>query len=169
MPDITSCGVETKRVLNRAIVNLKVAKKDIASASRQLGLAEKLSRKVGDVTSLWLGPDIWLLISDNQEAASIVKKCETTLQGMLLNAVDYSSGLAVFRIGGTNASQLLASGTGLDLRTTAFPPGSCSRTRLAQVAVVVVATGNEEFELYIDRSYERYFQSWIDDNVTAFF
>lgn len=148
---------EVSKISGRAIVNLKVAKKDAEAVTSRLQLAE--------TSPLRLGPDTWLLVSDSRSATDIVGECERSLRGLLGNAVDYSSGLVVFAIGGRSARELLAMGSGLDLRPASFGSGSCSRTRLAHIAVVIVATGEDEFELYLDRSYERYFQNWLRDSI----
>ena len=150
MPDVG-------RINSRAIVNLKVAMKDAGAVATRLQSA--------DTSSLNLGPDTWLLVSDSRSASDIVADCEQSLDGLLMNAVDYSSGLAIFKVSGPDSRELLAMGTGLDLRPTSFATGSCSRTRLAQIAVVVVATGDDEFELYLDRSFERYFDNWLRDSI----
>ena len=152
MPDVG-------RINGRAIVNLKVAKKDAEAVANGLELA--------DTSSLCLGPDTWLLVSDSRSATDIVGDCEQSLNGLLGNAIDYSSGLVIFKISGPSARELLSMGSGLDLRPASFAIGSCSRTRLAHIAVVIVATGSDEFELYLDRSYERYFQNWLQDSIAT--
>ena len=148
---------EVLKIDGRTIVNLKVARKDTEAAAHRLDLA--------DTSSLCLGPDTWLLVSDCRSANDIVGNCKQLLNGLLANAVDYSSGLVIFKISGPAVRELLAMGTGLDVRPASFGAGSCSRTRLARIAVVVVATGDDEFELYLDRSYERYFDNWLRDSI----
>jgi len=148
---------DVARIEGRAIVNLKVATRDVEAAATRL--------QTNDTSSLRLGPDTWLLVSDSRTASDIVADCEQSLNGLLLNALDYSSGLAIFKVSGPDSRELLATGTGLDLRPASFGVGSCSRTRLAQIAVVVVATGDDQFELYPDRSYERYFDNWLRDSI----
>jgi sarcosine oxidase gamma subunit len=48
-----------------------------------------------------------------------------------------------------------------------FPAGRCTRTRLAQLAVVVDCIDPApRFELYFGRSYLKYLHAWLVDAVT---
>ena len=105
------------------------------------------------------------LHSWRQTASIIIEQCDARLSGLLYNAVDQSAGYAVLRIGGSGARELLASGAGLDFRKRSFRNGGCRRTRLAQIAVIIVATRTDDFELYVDRGYEKYLSDWLEDGV----
>ncbi len=96
----------------------------------------------------------------------MVEECEKSLVDVLHNAVDNSAGLAVFRLTGTGARYLLAAGCGLDFRDEKFPVGNCCRTRFAQVAAVIAADAPERFDIYVDRSYEKYLDDWLRDSQT---
>ncbi|MDH4125725.1 MAG: hypothetical protein OEW64_09305 [Gammaproteobacteria bacterium] len=157
------------RIEMRSIVSLKVARQSVDRARACMHLAEPLRACGSDPQSLWLGPDRWLLVSDTTTAAVIIDSCQRALAGILHNAVDYSSGLAVFRLAGVGARQLLATGTGIDLRPASFAAGSCCRTRLAQVAAVIVAAHAEVFEVYVDRSYETYLANWMAESSSICF
>ena len=94
----------------------------------------------------------------------MIDRCNQTLDGITHNAVDYSSGLVVTRVIGPEASQILATGTSIDLRPGKFPVGSCCRTRLGQVAAVIVAEAPEIYGIYIDRSFETYVADWLAES-----
>ena len=128
-------------------------------------LAPPLRAAGSELTSLWLGPDRWLLVSESKTADEMIRHCNESLGDVLHNAVDYSAGLALFRIFGPYSGKILASGSGVDFRPAEFPMGSCCRTRFAQVAAVVVAKGNEEFDVYVDRSYGTYMNDWLGDSL----
>jgi len=159
-------GVSIERIENLSIVSLKVSSKSIDSARDKLQLASPISAISNDPRSLWFGPDRWLLVSSSMSAESIVKKCEETLADVLHNAVDNSAGLAVFRIVGPGARDLLAADCGLDFRPEKFPVGMCCRTRLAQIAAVIAAEGPEQFDIYVDCSYEAYLGEWLRDSLS---
>ena len=163
MPDPTDIHIE--KAPDRALVSLRVSRRVAADARRRLGLAAPLCVVGQDPQSLWLGPDHWLLVGWQQTASIMIQECDARLSGLLYNAVDQSAGYAVLRIGGSGARELLASGAGLDFRKRSFPKGGCQRTRLAQIAVIIVATGTDEFELYVDRGYEKYLSDWLEDGV----
>ena len=155
--------VSIERIENLSIVSLKVSSKSLESARDRLQLASPASTSNGDPQSLWFGPDRWLLVSDSKPADSIVEECEKSLAGVLHNAVDSSAGLAVFRLTGTGARNLLAAGCGIDFRDKEFPVGCCCRTRFAQIAAIIAAVGPERFDMYVDRSYETYLSNWLSD------
>jgi sarcosine oxidase subunit gamma len=158
--------VSIERIENLSIVSLKVSSKLIASARNSLQLASPASTSNGDPRSLWFGPDRWLLVSESKAAASMVEECDKSLADVLHNAVDSSAGLAVFRLTGTGARDLLAAGCGIDFRDQKFPVGNCCRTRFAQIAAIIAAEGPEQFDIYVDRSYEKYLDDWLRDSQT---
>jgi len=153
--------VDTKRINDLSIVTLKVARTGIDNARATLQLAEPLRSAGSDPRSLWFGPDRWLLVSDTKSAAEIVDLCNQALADITHNAVDYSAGLAVTRITGPEANEILATGTGVDFRLGKFPVGSCCRTKLGQIAAVIVAVAPETFDVYVDRSVATYLADWL--------
>ncbi len=166
MAEQNNSGVGIERIENLSIVSLKVSSKSLESARNSLQLASPASTSNGDPRSLWFGPDRWLLVSDSKSADSMVEECEKSLADVLHNAVDYSAGLAVYRLTGTGARDLLAAGCGLDFRDEKFQVGTCCRTRFAQIAAVIVAEGPEQFDIYVDRSYEKYLSDWLRDSLS---
>ncbi len=166
MADQGNNGASIERLENLSIVSLNVSRKFCDIARERLALASPLSATESEPKCLWLGPDRWLFVSDSITADSLVKKCQETLADVLHNAVDNSAGLAVFRIVGPGARDLLASGCGLDFRTEKFPVGYCCRTRFAQIAAVITTEGPEQFDIYVDRSYEAYLGEWLRDSLS---
>ena len=158
--------VSIERIENLSIVSLKVSSKSLESARSSLQLAPPASTSNGDPRSLWFGPDRWLLVSESKSADSMVEECEKSLADVLHNAVDSSAGLAVFRLTGTGARDLLAAGCGIDFRDEKFPAGNCCRTRFAQIAAIIAADAPERFDIYVDRSYEKYLDDWLRDSQT---
>ena len=165
MAEQNNSGVSIERIDDLSIVSLKVSSKSLESARNSLQLASPASTSNGDPRSLWFGPDRWLLVSESKSADSMVEECENSLANVLHNAVDNSAGLAVFRLTGTGARDLLAAGCGIDIRAEKFPVRSCCRTRFAQIAAVIAAEGSEQFDIYVDRSYEVYLGAWLRDSL----
>ncbi len=168
MAEQSNSGVSIERINDLSIVSLMVSSKSLDSAIDGLQLAAPLRASGSDPRSLWFGPDRWLLVSSSISADLLVKRCEETLADVLHNAVDNSAGLAVFRIVGPGARDLLAAGCGLDFRDEKFPVGNCCRTRFAQIAAVIAADDPEQFDIYVDRSYEVYFGDWLRDSLSIF-
>ena len=161
-PDNNNVSID--RIGNPSIVSLRVSRKMLDGARDNLQLASPSRTSNGDPRSLWIGPDHWLLVSNSMTPASIVSNCKESLGETLYNAVDYSAGLSVLRINGANARELLATGSGLDFRAENFPIVTCSRTRFAQIAAIIVSEGPEQFDIYVDRSYGTYLNDWLADS-----
>ena len=167
MPDQNDNVVSITATENRSIVSLTVANGSITQARKQMQLAEPLCAADFEPHSLWVGPGHWLLVSDTIEPAALIERSHEALVGIVYNAVDQSAGLAVFRIAGYGGRELLATGTGLDLRADRFSIGACCRTRLANIAATVVATNPETLEIYLDRSYAHYFGKWLTESMSV--
>ena len=147
------------------MVSLKVSRSAAHAARERLALAAPLHVSAGEPRSLWLAPDHWLLVSDAASADDLIAACRETLAEILHNALDYTAALAPLRIGGECTRELLASGTGVDLRPTRFTAGSCLRTRLAQIPAIITAPGGDVFEVYVDRSHETHIVDWLEDSM----
>ena len=163
MPDHPE--IRIAKAPDRSLVSLRVSRQAAVDARQRLDLAPPSCATGEDPRSLWLGPDHWWLVGRPQTAAAMIEQCDTTLAGLLHNAVDQSAAYAALRMEGRGARDVLASGAGLDFRESSFPQGACRPTRLAQIAAVIVAAGTDEFELYVDRGYEKYLCDWLEDSL----
>jgi sarcosine oxidase subunit gamma len=123
----------------------------------------------GRTRVLCLGPGEWLIVSDVLSASAEREHIQEETQQQGLALVDVTDGLAVLRIQGPAAREVLAKGCGLDLHARAFRAGQCARTRFAQIPVIVDCLGEPpRFELYVARSYLSYLQSWLIDAAGEF-
>lgn len=155
-------GFDLTQIDGRSIVRLRVRPGGADAAEKALQLPqEALHSQHGDPMAYWIGPDQWLLTSENKSVAEILEHIEGALSGQLYAATNMSSGYACFAMSGPAARTVLAMGCGIDMHETAFTTGRCVRTRFAQVPLVIVATGNSDFDLYVDRSYANYLQDWL--------
>lgn len=155
-------GFDLKRIDGRSIVRLRVRPRGADAAEKALQLPqEAIHSQHGDPMACWIGPDQWLLTSENKPVAEILEYIEGALSGQLYAATNMSSGYACFAISGPAARIALAMGCGIDTHESALTAGRCVRTRFAQVPLIIVATGNSDFDLYVDRSYENYLQDWL--------
>ena len=162
---MASPGPQVEEVIGRSIVSLKCSHRDAARIQSILQLADPPRTLERDFTSLWLGPDHWLLASDALDAQSMIDSCNLSTHNVTCNAVDCSSALAVFSVSGEGADELLAAGCGLDFRPRASRPGCCRRTRLARIAVIVVTMGDDAYNLYCDASFRTYLDDWLRDSA----
>ncbi len=150
------------QVNGRSVVRLRVRPGGAEDAASALKLPlEALQWRGGDPRACWLGPDQWLLTSDLRSAANIVKEIGVALANQLHAATDMSSQNVCFSLRGPAARTILAMGCGIDMHRSTFKSGECIRTHFANVALFMVAVEDDEFDLYVDRSFAQYLQGWI--------
>lgn len=107
----------------------------------------------GDKACGWMSPDEYLLIVPYAEVADALAKLAKSLAGEHHLAVDVSDARAIFRIEGDRASDVLRKLSPVDFDTLA--PGELRRTRAAQVAAAMWASGGG-FTLVCFRSVAAY-------------
>jgi sarcosine oxidase subunit gamma len=155
-------GLNLEQADHRSIVRLRVRPDGADTAGRAMQLPQQAMQWLdGNPAIHWLGPDQWLLTSESESAVDILTRIDSVLSGQLYAATDMSSGLVCLRLNGPAARTVLAMGCGIDMHPDSFTTGQCVRTRFAQVPVFMVATGDFEFNLYVDRSYAHYLHEWL--------
>jgi sarcosine oxidase subunit gamma len=155
-------GFKLSPVEGRSVVQLRVRPNGATAAREALELPGHAGLwRTGDPAAAWLGPDQWLLTSDTRPAESLIGDIDHALSGQLHAALDMSSNYACFELSGPAARTVLAMGCGIDMHPDSFTTGQCVRTRFAKVLLLVVATSDTQFDLYIDRSHSRYFSDWL--------
>ena len=154
-------GFDLRPIDGRSMVHLRVRPNGANAASSALQLPQAPQWLGGDSASYWLGPDLWLLTSDDQPAGDIIAHIDQALSGQLHASTDMSSNYRCFELSGPATRTVLAMGCGIDLHPGAFSPGECVRTNFAQVLLLIVAVGDKHFELYVDRSQACYLSDWI--------
>ena len=123
----------------------------------------------GEVRVLPLGPREWWVVSDRIEGTRLREQFARHVRGEGVAAVDLSCAVKSLRLEGAAARAVLAKGCGLDLHPSRFPAGRCTRTRLAQLAVILDCTDPApRFDLYVGRSYLRWLRAWLVDAATVF-
>jgi heterotetrameric sarcosine oxidase gamma subunit len=76
---------------------------------------------------------------------------------------DVSDAFVTVVIEGPLAAALFARGCGLDLSIEAFGHAAVSRTRLAQLPVLLRRVTSERFECAADRSAAKWLYDWFED------
>lgn len=144
-----------------ARVSLRASSQDIAGLSAALGLAlpqrPKASSIAGGRSALWLGPDEWLVIDEDQ--ADLVGICAGA--GCIHSAMDISHRNIALLVLGPDAGQILNSGCPQDLSPGGFPVGACSRTVFGKVEVVLWRTHETAFRIECWRSFADYVSAFL--------
>lgn len=113
-------------------------------------------------TTLWLGPDEWLIVGG---ATSEISE-QLPLEGASLT--DVSHARTVVRVSGAKTRELLAKGVSLDLHPRAFKPGQCAQTAIVKMNVIVHQVGDAVFDVYVARSFAEAFWHWLTESAAEF-
>jgi len=151
MPDR---AVKISEIRGRAIVHLKAWRSAAPPVSPVFAAGA-----ASQARTIKLAAGEWLLVSDSVSGPVLQEVVVKSADEQGLAAVDVSQALAVLRIEG-DARDELAAGTSLDLHPRQFPAGSCTRTRLAQLAVLIdYVDVTQGYDLYVSTSYGPYLLS----------
>ena len=116
-----------------------------------------------DVTALWLGPDEWLIKTDDSKEPALSAALQEAVKGRHAAVTLISDSYVVFNVSGNGARAVLNQGTGIDLHPRSFAPGKCVRTSLGRMGVILhQVDGIPSYDIYSLRSYANYLSLWLD-------
>lgn len=115
----------------------------------------------GERAALWLGPDEWLLIAE--ENAELQGKLEAALGGVFHGLVDVSHRQVGISVEGPGAERLLAAGCPLDLDLRGFPVGMSTRTLLVKAEIGLWRRAETVFRIEVLRSFAPYVARILDE------
>ena len=113
------------------------------------------SETAGRRSALWLGPDEWLLLSEDIDPA-LGANLEAALGSVPHALFDVSHRQSALEVSGPGAERLLNAGVILDLDPSAFPIGMVVRTLLTKAEIVLWRRGPELFRVEFSRSFGPY-------------
>ncbi|CAN7455195.1 sarcosine oxidase subunit gamma [Neorhizobium sp. LjRoot104] len=137
-------------------ISLRVRAEDVAALSGALGVdlpvKPKTSAYANGRTALWLGPDEWLVIAE--ENGGLMQAARNS--GALHSAADVSHRNTAILVSGPGAAAAINAGCPQDLSLKAFPVGACSRTVLGKIEIVLLRTAQDAFRVEVWRSFSDY-------------
>ncbi len=120
----------------------------------------------------WNGPNSWMIVASDEEAGRAPGELLKLLQdavGDLGAVVDQSHGRCGLRLSGSQARQVMAKNTAIDLHPRAFGPGRCALTSVAHMnATVVQVDDAPTYDLFVIRSMARSFAHAIEQACKEF-
>jgi heterotetrameric sarcosine oxidase gamma subunit len=132
-------------------------------AGLPLPLAANRVAAMAALRVLWLGPDEWLIVADD-DAPDLLPRLERAVAGRRAAINDLSSSRIIIEIAGSAARDLLAAGCGLDLHPRAFAPGQCAQTLVARVPVILDQLDDApHYRLLVRRSSAAWLCDWLID------
>jgi sarcosine oxidase subunit gamma len=124
---------------------------------------------MGQLRTLWLGPDEWLVTAPEGLAPDLIGRLRRALAGRTAWVGDLSASRAIIEIAGPHARTLLEKGCGLDLHPRAFRPGHCAQTLFARLPIIIDQTGTApSYRLFVRRSAARWLAEWLIDAAKEF-
>jgi sarcosine oxidase subunit gamma len=119
-------------------------------------------------SALWLGPDEWLLLAPEGEAAAIGTALANAVQAVPASVVDIAHRQVAIAVTGARAADVLNAFNPLDLDPAAFPAGMCTRTIFAKAEIVLWRTGPQAFHLEVWRSFAPYVMGLMGEAAREF-
>lgn len=139
---------------NKALVDL---------AEKALGLPLAVTPNTvttkGKKSTLWLGPDEWLVLVPPATA----EKLKKALAAHHAAVFDVSDSRVVISLSGANARDVLKKGCGIDLHERVFGPGQCASSTLAMAHILIHQSAPTGYRLFVHRSFASYLWAWLED------
>ena len=124
------------------------------------------------LTSIWLSPDEWLVVSNDK----IEKNSnQYPLQGILYSnlsknnlgaVIDVTDQFIMLELEGKNIYELFASGSPFDFNEFKGKKGSSAQTLLNNIDIIILNKGENLVNLFVRRSFSEHLCSWINDSAS---
>jgi sarcosine oxidase, subunit gamma len=157
----------------RAMVSVRLDPRSGAAGAVERTLGAQLPRACGHVGEhgphriLALGPDEWLVVSD-EEPGTVVEAISGALGGAHAAVVDVSASRTILELSGSSARAVLEKGCPVDLHPRAFRPGTAVTTTLARVPLLLWQVRPDAYRLMPRSSFADYVARWLVDAMHEF-
>ena len=163
-----NAGVQLSALPNRNIIELRGNyDTEFASAVNQftgLTLPSRSPETTANdkITVFWMGPDRWWIVSAPPDTVS-AGELRQSLAAFSAAVFEVGDSFASVRLAGPRARDVLAKGCTIDLHPSAFGGGQIVQTNLAKAQVAMYQDGENEFEIFVRRSFAEYLWTWLED------
>jgi sarcosine oxidase, subunit gamma len=155
----------------RVVLRLRDAEARPAAVAAGFDLSGPINSVRGDAGrfACRLGPDEWLLVAPDGEAAAVEAGLAADLAGRFFAAVDVGHRNTALSVEGPHAREVLNGGVALDLADAAFPEGSATRTTCGKAEIVLVrVAGAPGFRVECWRSFAPYVDAFLTEVAREF-
>ena len=123
------------------------------------------------ITSLWLGPNEWLLVSNDEMPKEtntyeleqvLFDNISKTNIGAITNVTDH---FTIFKLSGSNIFEVLSKGCPFDFSSENFGDNKVVQTILNHVDVTIHRKSENDADLYVKRSFAGYLWDWLKDSA----
>ena len=166
-------GVTLREVPFLTMVSVRSEPRSAAATAIGEVLGAPLPDRVGSTataaehTTLWLGPDEWLVVS-TAPAGRLVARLSVALGYARGDIVDVSANRTTLELTGPSARGVLAKGCPADLHPHAFGVGAAITTTLGPVPLLLWRAGEESWRLLPRASFADYVARWLLDAMAEF-
>ncbi len=124
------------------------------------------------LTSIWLSPDEWMVVS-NETIKKDINKYE--LEENLYNSisktnlgavVDVTDQFTMLELQGSKIYELFSSGSPFNFNEFKEKKGSTTQTLLSNIDVIIHNKGENLVNLFVRRSFSEHLFSWINDSAS---
>ena len=124
------------------------------------------------LTSIWLSPDEWMVIS-NEITKKDTKKYD--VEEILYNnisktnlgaVIDVTDHFVMLELEGKNIYELFATGSPFNFNEFKEKKGSTTQTLLNNIDVLIQNKGENLVNLFVRRSFSEHLYSWINDSAS---
>ena len=127
--------------------------------------------KKEQITCMWLGPNEWLLVSNDKVSKEsndyelenlLFKDISKTNLGAVTNVSDHYT---IFNLTGSNIFQIFSKGSPFDFNSECFGDNKVVQTTLNHIDVTIHRKTKEDVDLYVRRSFSNHLWAWIKDSA----
>ena len=137
-----------------------------------LPIEANTSSSSSKLTSIWLSPDEWMIISNDITEKDTNKYIlEENLRNIIsktnLGAViDVTDHFVMLELEGANIYELFSSGSPFNFNKFKEKKGSTTQTLLNNIDVIIHNKGENLVNLFVRRSFSEHLYSWINDSAS---
>ena len=128
--------------------------------------ANTFSKNTINEKVMWLGPDEWLIVSDDDDA---FLKLQHKIGYLEASITDVSENRTIIRISGSKIFVLLSKFLVLDLEKNLPTESSCAQTLFVKVPILLIRNSNNtqrhEIDIFTNRSHANYIYNLLVDGT----
>ena len=175
--EIKHNNISIKEVSPIMKLNLRGKKREFFTAVGKhldmiLPIEANTSSSSSKLTSIWLSPDEWMIISNDITEKDTNKYIlEENLRNIIsktnLGAViDVTDHFVMLELEGANIYELFSSGSPFNFNEFKEKKGSTTQTLLINIDVIIHNKGENLVNLFVRRSFSEHLYSWINDSAS---
>jgi len=124
----------------------------------------------GEITTIWLSPDEWLIFSntiDDKDFNQIEEKLIQNICKTKLGAViDVTDQFVMINLSGNKIFDLFQTGSPFNFNEFRNKKGATTQTLLAKIDVIIQNKDQNDTNLFVRRSFSRHLFSWMSDSAS---